>query len=45
MIPSRVDVMPHTLRHTFAKMALDAGATQVEVAKLLGHTRLEPTAR
>src|SRR3954471_11285471 len=38
------DVTPHTLRHSFGKHALDAGADLVSVAALLGHERLETTA-
>src|SRR6266511_1417277 len=38
------DVTPHTLRHSFGKHALDAGADLVSVAALLGHQRLETTA-
>jgi site-specific recombinase XerD len=37
-------VTPHTLRHTFGKHALDAGADLVTVSRLLGHQRLETTA-
>jgi len=39
------DVTPHTLRHTFAKAILDSGANPFEVAKLLGHSSLDSTAR
>ena len=38
-------VTPHDLRHTFAKRALDGGAPLTVVSKLLGHARLETTAR
>jgi site-specific recombinase XerD len=38
------DVTPHTLRHSFGKHALDAGADLVSVSALLGHHRLETTA-
>jgi len=38
------DVTPHTLRHSFGKHALDAGADLVSVSTLLGHQRLETTA-
>jgi integrase/recombinase XerD len=38
------DVTPHTLRHSFGKHALDAGAALVSVSALLGHQRLETTA-
>ena len=38
------DVTPHTLRHSFGKHTLDAGADLVAVAALLGHERLETTA-
>src|SRR5215211_2994981 len=37
-------VTPHTLRHSFGKHALDAGADLVSVSALLGHQRLETTA-
>src|SRR4051812_32753271 len=37
------DVTPHTLRHSFGKHALDAGADLVSVSALLGHQRLETT--
>jgi integrase/recombinase XerD len=38
-------VTPHQLRHSFGKHALDAGVDLVTVSKLLGHTRLDTTAR
>jgi site-specific recombinase XerD len=38
------DVTPHTLRHSFGKHALDAGADLVSLSALLGHQRLETTA-
>jgi site-specific recombinase XerD len=39
------NVTPHQLRHSFGKHALDAGVDLVTVSKLLGHTRLDTTAR
>jgi site-specific recombinase XerD len=39
------NVTPHQLRHSFGKHALDAGLDLVTVSKLLGHTRLDTTAR
>jgi integrase/recombinase XerC len=38
-------VTPHVLRHTFAKQLLDTGTDLVAVARLLGHARLDTTAR
>jgi integrase/recombinase XerC len=38
------EVSPHTLRHTFARRLLDAGASLVDVAALLGHETIETTA-
>jgi integrase/recombinase XerC len=38
-------VRPHDLRHTFAKRLLDEGTPLTVVSKLLGHSRLETTAR
>ena len=38
-------VTPHDLRHSFAKRTLDEGAPLTVVSKLLGHSRLETTAR
>jgi len=38
------EVTPHTLRHSFAKQVLDAGADLAMVSRLLGHERLETTA-
>lgn len=40
-----VSLTPHDLRHTFAKRALDKGAPLTVVSRLLGHSRLETTAR
>lgn len=40
-----VEVTPHQLRHTFAKRVLDKGTPLTVVSKLLGHSRLEITAR
>jgi site-specific recombinase XerD len=34
---------PHTLRHTFGKSLIDAGANLERVGTLLGHTSLETT--
>lgn len=42
---SGVQLSPHDLRHTFAKRMLDEGAPLTVVSKLLGHSRLETTAR
>ena len=39
------DVSPHTLRHTFGKATLDAGADLPTVATLMGHTNINTTAR
>ena len=36
---------PHALRHTFAKNLVDAGVSLDRVALLLGHNRLDTTAR
>jgi site-specific recombinase XerD len=38
------EVTPHTLRHSFGKHALYAGAALVSVSALLGHQRLETSA-
>lgn len=40
-----VDVTPHDLRHTFAKRLLDGGTSINVVSRLLGHSRLDTTAR
>ena len=39
------DLTPHRLRHSCAKALLDSGATLPEVAKLMGHSRLDTTMR
>jgi site-specific recombinase XerD len=39
------DVTPHTLRHSFAKALLDAGASLDKVQTVLGHESLVTTAR
>jgi site-specific recombinase XerD len=38
------DVTPRTCCHAFAKELLNSGASPLEVAKLLGHSRLDSTA-
>ena len=38
-------VTPHLLRHSLAKRMLESGATLPEIQRVLGHTRLETTAR
>ncbi len=38
-------VTPHDLRHTFAKRLLDRGTPITTVSKMLGHARLDVTAR
>jgi site-specific recombinase XerD len=40
-----VQVSPHDLRHTCAKRMLDEGAPLTVVQKVLGHSRLDTTAR
>lgn len=39
-----MEVTPHTLRHSFGKQALDAGADLVTVSTLLGHENITTTA-
>lgn len=43
-LASLQDVSPHTLRHTFGKLALDEGENLVTVAHLMGHSRLDTIA-
>ena len=38
-----VEVMPHILRHSFAKNLIDAGVSMEKVAALLGHANLNTT--
>ena len=39
------DLTPHALRHTCAKRMVDAGRPLTEIQKILGHEKLETTAR
>jgi integrase/recombinase XerD len=41
----RYQVHPHVLRHTFARSLLDKGVDLVTVQQLMGHKRVDSTAR
>ncbi len=40
---AKVEVHPHTLRHTFAKSLIDSGVSLEKVAALMGHSSLNTT--
>ena len=40
---AKVEVHPHTLRHSFSKNLIDAGVSLEKVASLLGHSSLNTT--
>jgi len=40
-----LDMTPHRLRHTFAKRQVDSGVPLTVISQLMGHSRLETTAR
>jgi site-specific recombinase XerD len=49
IVPQRIQdekrVTPHSMRHTFATLALDAGADIRQVQRMLGHDSMETTMR